>query len=807
MRPVLKHILQVVLLAGLVWGVLAALGLVVNLSPQWPAWAVAIIVALAGQLLCWLYRYESATVESRWARWLVGLRLAALAMLVWIWIEPTWVRSVSKDHRRTVVVVLDESASMQLKDSGQDSTRLEIGNKALADSRLTEKLKMNLLVRTMHVARSVQKEGETVGEDWSQVTDLAGALDTVLMDVRPDELGGVVLVSDGRHNAPTRVEEVARRFGILDAPVAIMAVGSEVPPRDAVVVSVKAPKAIHLGDKMRVDAEIKFDGYKGGQATVKLMRGAGVLETRVVSIPQDHHRETLQFIHSPKADGVSDFRVEISALEDERFSDNNGWNFETSITDALTNVLLVEGHPRWEFRYLRNLFYGRDKSVQLQFVLLHPDQITGQRDEVIVASAARPFGEARATRLPQSEKEWRQFDVIILGDIEPQAISDEQWEHISKSVNERGALLAMIAGPQFMPHAIKSETGRALVPVEVEWGPRTCFDSRGKGFRVGLTADGARHPLTQEGGGEFANDQVWADFPEFYWRHPLLGIKDGAEVLLKAVDAFAAETPRSAAGLSAELARLAERRASEAEAALLVTRNTGHGKVALLLTDRTWRLREGAGDVYHHRFWGNMIRWGAGPVLQAGGLRVRLGTDKLTYTPGEKVKIMVRMRNAELQPLTDDALQSEVLCDGKVIATLALAAGQGSNGLHLVEAGPFAEPGKYQVQVKGEKVEALIAEDGKGPLSTGFRVVGSHNPVEMTDTTLNRPLLQTIADLSGGRVVKPAAAGDLAALFDGDKYKLEEVRETSLWDRWLVIGLFACLVTAEWVMRRGRGLP
>ena len=52
----------------------------------------------------------------------------------------------------------------------------------------------------------------------------------------------------------------------------------------------------------------------------------------------------------------------------------------------------------------------------------------------------------------------------------------------------------------------------------------------------------------------------------------------------------------------------------EAANALLVTRQTGKGKVALLLTDRTWRLREGAGDLYHHRFWGNLVRWGAGPL-------------------------------------------------------------------------------------------------------------------------------------------------------------------------------------------------
>jgi hypothetical protein len=783
------------------------LGLIVFLSPGSPLWAVAAAVALVVELTLWLYAYECRAVTPRRARWLVGLRLGAMAMLLWIWLAPTWVRTVVNDPMREVVVVLDESASMKLKDDGETLTRLEIGKKALADSKLIETLESQLRVRTIQVARTVRDDQGQVGEDWNQATDLAAALDTVLKQVSPDKLGGVVLVSDGRHNRPTRVEDVARRYGILDARVGVIEAGSAVPPTDAVLVSVRAPEALHLGDRMRVDAEVRFDGYKDKNATVKLLRGQDVLEERVISIPHEHHRETLRFTQTPEAGGMGDYRVEITPLPGERFADNNGWNFETSITDARVNVLLVDNNPRWEFRYLRNLFYGRDKSVQLQYVLQNPDRIKGQNDPAVAASASRPFGDAQATRLPESEQEWRKFDVIILGDVEARTIDEKTWDIISRCVKERAALLVLIAGPESMPHAIESATGRALVPVEMEWGAQKYVASDGKGFRLALTTEGLNHPLTQQSDGQMANEQVWARFPELHWRHPMVKLKDGAEVLLKAQDDPAADEIRGEDGFEANLARLASRRAREAVAAVLVTRQTGYGKVALLLTDRTWRLREGAGDVFHHRFWGNMIRWGAGPVLRAGGQRVRLGTDRLTYTPDEPVKIMVRMRDAALNPLSDETLRAEILRDGKVMATLPLGALDGSNGFQEIAAGPFKEPGNYEVRVKGQRVEEWIAEDGTGPLSVTFRVTGANSPIEMTETTLNRPLLQTIANLSNGRVVKPDAADELASLFVRDRRELEEVRETSLWDRWLVIGLLAGLLTAEWVVRRGGGLP
>jgi len=101
----------------------------------------------------------------------------------------------------------------------------------------------------------------------------------------------------------------------------------------------------------------------------------------------------------------------------------------------------------------------------------------------------------------------------------------------------------------------------------------------------------------------------------------------------------------------------------------------------------------------------------------------------------------------------------------------------------------------------------LIRDDGTGELKTGFRVVGSRGPVELAETTMNLPLLETIAQLSGGKVVSPDKAGELAALFLTDKNEREEIRETALWDSAWVLGLLASLLGSEWVIRRAGGLP
>jgi hypothetical protein len=799
----MKKFLRFPIIFLAVLGLLYAASKIVRLSPDWPLWLVALGVAAGTELIFLLYRYEAGAITPRRGKWLIGLRLLALGLLTWILIEPVWIRQVAKDAQRQVVVVLDDSASMHLKDDGTEKTRLEIGETALAEAKVIAKLGEKLNVRTVRAARSIRAEGEAVAEGWGDATDLASALGTVLEQVPPDELAGVLMVSDGRHNRPERVEDVARRFGILDAPVGMIAVGSDVPPKDASIVSVKAPEAIHLGDRMRVTVEAKFDGYKGRTAKVSLKRGQDLLEEREVAIPQDHHREEIRFAQLPQEGGVGDYKVEIAGLDEERFADNNAWEFETAITDARTHVLIVEGHPRWEFRYLRNLFYGRDKSVHLQYVLMHPDKVSGQQDSSIAASASRPFGEAQANRLPENEEEWKKFDVIIIGDIAPH----KTWQIISRCVNERAALLVMASGPRYMPHAITSEAGRALVPAELDWGNRTYFTNNEDPFRFELTSEGQRNAITQQSNGQTANNNIWAGFPDLNWRHPVSSLKEGAEVLLTAAISANHLPISGGSNLNNALDALAQRREREVKSALLVTRQTGKGKVALLLTDRTWRLREGAGDLYHHRFWGNLVRWGAGPTLRSGGERARLGTDQLTYTPDDKVKVTARLRDNELRPVEDGSLQAEVLRDGKVVSKVPMAAVENSNGLYEVELKSFEHSGRYEVRLQGQKSDALVRQDGGAHLQAGFRVVGSRGPIELAETTRNLPLLETIGQLSGGKVVDASHAADLIPLFLTEKDERLETRETSLWDSAWVLALLAAVLSAEWVVRRAGGLP
>ena len=358
-----------------------------------------------------------------------------------------------------------------------------------------------------------------------------------------------------------------------------------------------------------------------------------------------------------------------------------------------------------------------------------------------------------------------------------------------------------------MPHAITAPAGRALVPAEIEYGNQTYYGAGEVPFRFNLTNSGKQHPVTQQSSGGIPNERMWASFPILNWRHPVSGIKEGAEVLLTAKTEADQAGVASEDSLATALQGVAKRRELEAKTALVVTRQTGKGKVALLLTDRTWRLREGAGDLYHHRFWGNLVRWGAGPILRSGGTHARLGTDQLSYTPDDRPKITARLQAKDSLPVADDSLRAEVLRDGQILANVKMTAVAGSNGIYEARLDSFKQAGKYEVRLRGDSADDLIKDDGTTELKTGFRVTGSTGPQEISETTLNLPLLETIAQLSGGKVVSPDKTAELGDLFLTEINQREEIRESALWDSGWLMALMVILLGSEWITRRTSGLP
>ena len=369
-----------------------------------------------------------------------------------------------------------------------------------------------------------------------QTTDLASALETVRTDIPARKLSGVVVISDGRHNATRSVDAVARQPGMRSAAVNSVIVGSEATVTDAAIISVTSPSRVQADDRFVIRANIKIDGLQGQTAQIELVHNDKTVDEKKISVVNDVFRTEVELAHTPTEPGLARYVVKITPIEGELIKDNNTHDVHLRIIDDATKLLLIEDRPRWEFRYLRRLFAERDKSVRLQHLLLQPDRIEGvPKGPTIHASATRKLGEREATAFPKTEDDWMLFDAIILGDVGPDQLGPKETAILKKYVAKRGGRLIVIAGQHHMPHAFTDSTLEEMLPVTYQPSDAAAASKPASGFFARLTVDGERNMITRLDDDPDDNILLWNGLPEFHRRYSITGTKPGATVLAYAM--------------------------------------------------------------------------------------------------------------------------------------------------------------------------------------------------------------------------------------------------------------------------------
>ncbi|MGB2802624.1 MAG: hypothetical protein WBD52_09985 [Phycisphaerae bacterium] len=643
-------------------------------------------------------------------------------------------------------------------------------------------------------------------------TNIAAALEKVTTDLAGLDLAGVVLVSDGRHNTASPVEPLAKQLGLQHAPVCPIVMGSRNPPIDASILALEAPDTVTTKDKVLVAAEVKLDGLAGHDAKVTLWDGDKAVDSKDIRVAVDSLRTRVELADQPGTAGLHAYRVEIAPLPKEVLTTNNSFPATVSVTDDRTKLLLVEGWPRWEFRYIKNLFETRDSSVKLQYVLFRPDRIAEVPSRpAMSASATRPPELSQATALPENQEEWNKFDVIILGDVAPSMLPAEAQEAITQFVTQRGGTLVVVSGPKFMPHHYGNTPLAEILPVRCDASDSLFLASPERVFRIGLTVEGQAHTILREKVDPTENVQVWQSFPPIFWRHAVTATKPGATVLAYAVPIPPPDFLKPAASEAGgnapkdgDEATLRRREAFERENPLLALHNVAAGRVLFLGFDSTWRLRYGVGDTYHHRLWGQILRWATANKLPAGTDFVRIGTDRTRYPTGQPVQVRAKILRIDYSPVQSDTVAVKILSpDGKTLRH-PLKYIESSNGMYEAEVKGLPG-GTYRVELDAPAAQPMLASEGLQTVWTQFSVDPAFL-VETAELAPDRGLMSQLAALSQGIVAEPAdAARVLDALGPGTVVEYER-HEYVLWNSWPLWLAMILLASAEWILRKKVGL-
>jgi hypothetical protein len=251
-------------------------------------------------------------------------------------------------------------------------------------------------------------------------------------------------------------------------------------------------------------------------------------------------------------------------------------------------------------------------------------------------------------------------------------------------------------------------------------------------------------------------------------------------------------------------------------AAVMAAHSYGLGKVLWVGTDGTWRWRFRTGERYHHRFWGQVVRWAAAGKLAVGNAFVRFGPEKAKFDEGEGIGLQARISEGV------DGVSPDLLIAAKIhkadsntgegsgepvaVVPLRVLPGQprtfGADSLTL-PAGRYVM--RLDIPQLAQALDLGARPDSKVP-EAGFEIVEGETS-ERVELAAARDQVEQLATATGGRVLADHEAGDLAPLLRARTKQATRVVETRLWDQPAYLLLLFGILTVEWVARKRFGLP
>jgi hypothetical protein len=417
-------------------------------DPLLPVWLILAITAAAA-LVCALAVWRRATGAV--------LRVFAFAMLL-LWLAgPRLVRETRESLPDIGLLVLDQTASMQVN----ERTALA----AAAQAAIRDKAKQfpDLELRTV-----------TVDEKGDSGTLLFGEVERAVGEIPRSRLAGIVAITDGQiHDIPESVP------GGVPLNVLIPAKGEETDRRLRII---EAPGFGIVGKPVTIRVAVDDLGAPaGGTAIMTLRRDGEPPRESTVPIGREQQIE----IPITRA-GPTVVELSVSPLAGEVSTINNRAVVEINGVRDRLRVLLISGEPHPGERAWRRLLKA-DPSVDLvHFTILRPpekDDLTPLNELALIAFPVRELFQDKIG----------EFDLIILDRFQNRGLLPMPYlANIANRVRQGGALLLSV-GPEF-----SGLTSLAATPLgTVLPGAPARFNAVvNEKFRPEVTDLGQRHPVT-----------------------------------------------------------------------------------------------------------------------------------------------------------------------------------------------------------------------------------------------------------------------------------------------------------------------
>ncbi len=759
------------------------------------SWIIALLIGAIVLLVWWSYR---AVPSSRLTRSsLATCRALALVILFLVAMGPMIEQSTAHTEKDWVLVLLDRSGSLTTPDAPLNTnttqTHPPLGTR---DAQLKAMLgsasePWNRLANEKHIlwmgfgdvaktlATGTIPDEQAIGKPISQRTNLARALASALDQAAARPISSVVIVSDGRSFEPIEPEQI-NTLKSAQIPIFAIPLGSDGPVRDLGIVRVEHPQAVFGDDlvpiRVRLSASsISSEEITRGNLRIELIdhARAEVLDSAAIEPKHlglgEEPNEWITLNDTPAGAGDRQYdlviRSDSGLMELDLDRSNNRSSIRLRVVDRPMRVLYIDGYPRWEYRYLKNLLLRERSIVSSSMLLAASRRYVQEGDELIGA-------------LPATIEDWEPFDVILLGDVRPELFSDRQLESLLEHITKHGAGMLWIAGPSANPIAWLDSPLGVLLPMRSDaggsqgtirpWDSPVTMRSTDEAIRLGLLG------LDDQRAGWFDRlSDPATGWSKLQWALRLdeTTFKPSVSILARAQSAGEPQSQSSP---------------------IITMMRYGAGQTMFVGTDEIWRWRYGRGEDLTERFWLPLIRSLGRGTVDRRSAWAALRISPTNPIPGNPARITLELFDQAQIDSMPEEVRIELRAGSQIDehGTLTL---RGTGDTRIGTWIP-ARPGIYTASPIGLDPELA-------PIRARVQVLDHSAEQRLLDT--DHQLLAELAQQTGGELIPP---GDFGTIPERTPNRARTIlsppQRTSLWDRPIVLIVLVLALTGEWIARR-----
>lgn len=736
------------------------------LAGSWPRPVLVAILVLAAGVA--VLSYKTARGKSRPIDRVVlgGLRVAVVGLVVFCLFRPVLVLTAVQPQRNFLGVLIDDSRSMQVADVDGRPRSQFVADAFGPEGALGQALAERFSVRMFRFSSSTERIEQVSTLDYSGTrTALAQAFERARDELAGVPLSGLVVVTDGADNGEG-LGDTLLSLQASGIPIFPVALGRDRLERDIQVGRVETPRRVLKGASLVVDVPVAHEGYEGQTITLNVEDEGRIVGTQEVELPAGGVPAIARVHFTVTEPGPRLFRFRVPPQADEMVSENNHREAIITVEDRREKILYVEGEPRFEVKFLRRAV-ADDPNLQVA-VLQRTAENKFLRLDV-------DDGDDLAGGFPKTREELFKYRGLVLGSVEASFFTPDQLRMIADFVSHRGGGLLTLGGRQAFGQGGYSGTPVADVQPVVLEPPAEGESDFFAEISVTPTRAGSLHPSTQVAADERQSAERWRTLPPLSTVNPITRAKPGATVLLT--------------GRGAEMS---------GEQIVLAFQRYGAGKAMAFPVQDSWLWQMHADvavdDLTHETLWRRLLRWLVDGV--PGAIETETGNDQVE--PNDTVLVRSRVLDGAFLGVNNASVVAHVTGPSGTSTDVPLHWTANRDGEYEASF-PTDEEGLYEVRVAAER-------DGESLGESVTYVRSAPGDREFFDPAMRAPLLQRLADETGGRFYTPADVDSLAEDLQYVGGGITTTEQRDLWDMPAILFLLIGLVGGEWGYRRWRGL-